>query len=586
MPIFDHKAHWAFFQLRMIEMHQMRRGTMTRMTIADLDLKNRLRLVVQRIPQTDARQQTLRRQRQRIGAAIEIARQLRAGFLSVDHRDPVPALGQRKRKDRAVQASTDDNNVRFRGHETQYARPIRIVHGRHCRYLGTKSKTGLDMQDWLKRSASDLGRDIGSGKIDPVSLTETYLDAIRAHPEHARIYARLTEHRALAEARASAQRARAGRRLSLLDGVPISWKDLFDTAGVQTEAGTALLKGRTPGADAEVLRHATGAGLVCLGKTHMSELAFSGLGLNPVTATPPNINDPAAAPGGSSSGAAASVAFGLAAAGIGSDTGGSVRAPAAWNDLVGLKTTSGRLSLNGVVPLILSFDTVGPLTRSTEDATHLLAAMEAGRPADLRGASLKDRRFAVLNTLALDDVEPAPAAAFEQSVNRLSEAGAIIEHLTLPEIEEAISLNACLYSAEAYGQWRNEIEASPQLMYPEILKRFRIGQSFDAADYVEGWQRLRQIRATYHAATRGYDAVLLPSSPILPPNVQRLETDDDYYARINLLALRNTRIGNLMGGSSLTLPTGIPSCGLMLMAPPLAEEALLRIGIAAERALA
>ena len=203
------------------------------------------------------------------------------------------------------------------------------------------------MSDWLRQSASDLGRGIAAGKIDPVALTETYLAAGAAHPFGPRIYVRMTPERALAEAESARQRAKAGLRRGLLDGVPISWKDLFDTAGIVTEAGSMLLEGRVPEADAAVLQRATQAGTVCLGKTHMSELAFAGLGVNPAyggntdpkPGTPPNLHDPALAPGGSSSGAAASVAFGLAAAGIGSDTGGSVRVPAAWNDLVGLKTT-------------------------------------------------------------------------------------------------------------------------------------------------------------------------------------------------------------------------------------------------------
>ena len=201
------------------------------------------------------------------------------------------------------------------------------------------------MQDWRWMTAADLGRGIAAGVIDPVDLTEVYLAAIDAHEHRDRIYARVTHDRARAEAKAAAVRAASGFRRGPLDGVPVSWKDLFDSAGIGTEAGTALLAGRVPTRDAKVLETATAAGLVCLGKTHMSEIAFSGLGLNPITATPPCVNDAGAVAGGSSSGAAASVAFGLAAAGIGTDTGGSVRIPAAWNDLVGLKTSHGRLSL-------------------------------------------------------------------------------------------------------------------------------------------------------------------------------------------------------------------------------------------------
>ena len=442
------------------------------------------------------------------------------------------------------------------------------------------------MQDWLSMTAADLGRGIASGEIDPVALTQTYLDAIDGHEMTPRIYARVTHDRALAEAEAAQARAQAGQRLSPLDGVPISWKDLFDTAGVATESGSALLEGRVPDRDAVVLEKASAMGLVCLGKTHMSELAFSGLGVNPKTATSPNVNDPGAAPGGSSSGAAASVAFNLAAAGIGSDTGGSVRIPSAWNDLVGLKTTSGRLTLEGVVPLALKFDTIGPLTRSVEDAALLLGAMEGTSGPDLRGATLKGRRFAALQTCVLDDIREAPLKAYDTALDKLRDAGAVIEPLDIPALQEAMAHSAVLFTAEAYGLWRDVIEAAPDKMFDQILERFRIGQTFSGPDYVAAWAKLEGVRAIWDAATAGFDAVLAPTAPILPPNVERLDTDHDYYVTENLLALRNTRVGNLMGLSALTLPTHTPSCGLMMLGKPHMEEALLRHGAAAEKALA
>ncbi len=442
------------------------------------------------------------------------------------------------------------------------------------------------MQDWLTMTACDLGRGIGMGRIDPVELTETYLSAIDAHPHRDRIYARVTHDRALAEARAAQERAKLGLRRSLLDGVPISWKDLFDTADIGTESGSALLKGRVPEADAVVVRNATAMGTVCLGKTHMSELAFSGLGLNPITGTPPCIDDEEAVPGGSSSGAGASVAWGLAACGIGSDTGGSVRIPAAWNNLVGLKTTAGRVSLEGTVPLCLRFDTVGPLTRSVEDAAHMLALLEGGTPADLRGASLKGRRFADLQNVAKDDLRDAPRKAFDDALDRLREAGAEIVPLEVPELNEAMGLSGLLYTTEAYGLWRDVIEANPDAMYPEILERFRAGKNNSGPDYIAAWSKLKACRAAWDAATSGFDAVLAPTAPILPPNLDRLMNDHDYYVTENLLALRNTRIGNLMGLAALTLPTGTPGCGLMMLGYPGSEEVLLRLGSAAETALA
>lgn len=438
---------------------------------------------------------------------------------------------------------------------------------------------------WAHMSAAELGREINAGRISPVDLAEAHLSAIESHPQADRIFARTTAARARAEAMAAHGRARTGQRRSLIDGVPISWKDNFDTAGTATEAGSALLKNRVPAKDAEVLATATLMGLVCLGKTHMSELAFSGLGLNPVTATPPCINDERAVPGGSSSGAAASVAFGLAPAAIGSDTGGSVRIPAAWNDLVGLKTTAGRLSISGVVPLCEAFDTVGPIARNVEDCAHLFAAMEGVRPIDLSGGSLSGMRFLVLDTVALDDLRDAPGKGFQDALSRLSVAGARLDHAEVPAVAQAMGLAPILFTAEAYAIWREVIEAAPGKMFPRILDRFRAGGNFSAADYVAAWRELRRLRGLWSAAVAGYDAVLVPTAPILPPDASRLMTDDGYYVTENLLALRNTRIGNLMGNCALTLPTAQPSCGISFMVPPGQEERLLRIGAAAETAL-
>ncbi|MEP5154228.1 amidase family protein [Planktotalea sp.] len=442
------------------------------------------------------------------------------------------------------------------------------------------------MQEWLTMSAAALGRGIGAGDIDPIALAQTYLDAAAAHPMSHRIYTCLTPERALAEASAAAARAKAKQRLSPLDGVPVSWKDLFDTAGTKTEAGSALLKGRTPEADAEVLRVATAMGAVCIGKTHMSELAFSGLGYNPVTETSPCVHDPDAVSGGSSSGAAASVAHNIAPLAIGSDTGGSVRIPSVWNDLVGLKTTSGRLTLEGVVPLVKSFDTIGPLARTVEDAALALGLMEGTSGPDLKGATLEGSHFALLETLAMDDLEDQPRAAFESAVQRLKAAGAKITVIEAPEVKEAISHAGPLFPGEAYGIWRDVIEGNPDLMFQQVLGRFRAGENFTAPDFVAAWETLEELRAVWDERIAGFDAVLMPSCPIMPPKIADLAVNEDYYVERNLTALRNTRIGNLMGSCALTLPTGLPSCGIMLCALPMQEERLLRIGSAVEAALA
>jgi aspartyl-tRNA(Asn)/glutamyl-tRNA(Gln) amidotransferase subunit A len=439
--------------------------------------------------------------------------------------------------------------------------------------------------DILKATAADLGRAIAAGQLDPRDLAEAYLDAIDAHPLRDRIYATVTHDRARAEAAAAAARAASGNLLSALDGVPLSWKDLYDSAGIPTEAGTALLKGRVPDTDAEVLRNATAMGTVCLGKTHMSEIAFSGLGYNPVTATPPCVNDLDAVPGGSSSGAAASVAFDLAPGAIGSDTGGSIRIPSVWNDLTGFKPAHGAHSLKGVVPLCASFDTVGPLCRSVEDAALIDAALEGAKPVDLANATLSGARLLIIDTVVMQDVDSEPAAAFADAVDRLSRAGATIHHASFPELTRAFDLAIPLYGAEAYAWWRPHVEAAPQLMYDRILERVRGGGSVLACDWIAGWDELRAIRTRFLAATAGYDAVICPTAACLPPKVKRLAEDAEYYRVINLKALRNTRMGNLMGLTATTLPTGHPSCGIMFNAPPGHEARLLRLSHAAETAL-
>ncbi|MEO8530222.1 MAG: amidase family protein, partial [Deltaproteobacteria bacterium] len=375
-------------------------------------------------------------------------------------------------------------------------------------------------------------------------------------------------------------------RRGLLDGVPLSWKDLFDTGAILTEAGSALLSGRVPDRDADVLAAATLGGTVCLGKTHMSELAFSGLGLNPVTATAPCVNDLDVVAGGSSSGAATSVAFGLAPAALGSDTGGSVRIPAAWNDLVGFKTTHGWLSLKGVVPLAARFDTVGPLTRTLEDSAELIALMAGIKAPDLSGASLNGMRFLRLTGVVEDDVRAAPAEGYESAVKRLAQAGATIVDANLPMPGEALSLAGIVVVSEAYATWKDVIEAAPDKMFSAILQRFRSGASVSAVQYIQAWQRIDRLRAAWEAAIAPYDAVILPTSAILPPNIERLLSDESYFATENLLALRNTRIGNLLNICGVTLPTGVKSAGISLWARAGDDLRLMRVAAAAEKALA
>lgn len=427
--------------------------------------------------------------------------------------------------------------------------------------------------------AAALGRAIGEG-ADPVEVAEAFLAAIADHPDGARVYARTTPERARAEAAAARDRARAGTRRGPLDGVPVSWKDLFDTAGVRTEGGTALLAGRVPQRDAAVVARGARAGLVALGKTHLTELAFSGLGLNPVTATPPNRFDPAWLPGGSSSGAAASVALGLAGAAVGSDTGGSARLPAAWNGIVGFKPAHGALPLEGALALCPSFDTVGPMGRGVEDVGLLWEAL-GGPRADLRGASLAGARLGVLRL----EGDEAPMAAFERALDALGRAGARVEEVALP-VAEAAEAGAPLFPAEAWASWRDAVGERADLIFAPVRARLLAGRDVGAADYLAARARLGAARGAARAALAAFDAVLWPACPMLPPPVAEVADDPEAFRRLNLRALSLTRVANLLGLASLCLPLPVPGTGLLLNAGPGREGLLLRLGLAAERAMA
>jgi aspartyl-tRNA(Asn)/glutamyl-tRNA(Gln) amidotransferase subunit A len=461
----------------------------------------------------------------------------------------------------------------------------RIVHdGYHSGPRQMVRETGMS-DAWRSMSVADLGRGIDAGEIDPRDLTEVFLAAMAAHPDTPRIYARITAERARAGADLAADRARSGTRLGPLDGVPISWKDNYDIAGEVTEAGSMLLKGKVATRDAAAFKAATAAGLVCLGKTHMSELAFSGLGVNPITATPPNAIEPERAPGGSSSGAAVSTALGLAAAGIGSDTGGSVRIPAGWNGLAGLKTTAGAISCEGVVPLSTTLDTVGPLCRTVEDCGLLYAAMAGLAQAVPTPATLSGTRFLIPETTVLDDCDAEVAAAFEAALGALAASGATLTRAPVPEFAEAFDVAArlsAIVTTEGWRIWGETIEANPGVMYPLIEQRFRAG----SGGSVEGDHAALAEFARLSQAVQGRigtdGIMLMPTAPCLPPLVAKLLADDQYFAKRNLLALRNTRLGNLLTLSALTVPTAAPMVGLMLVAGPGQEDRLLALGQAME----
>ena len=444
-------------------------------------------------------------------------------------------------------------------------------------------------------NALELGRSFEEGRADPREVTEDFLERAGLEDPDRRVYVRILEKRARAEAEAAAERAARGLRRHALDGVPLSWKDLFDVAGEPTAAGSLPLKNRVPEKDAEVLARATRAGAVCLGKTTMTELAFSGLGINPKFGTPANPHDAKVerVPGGSSAGAAVSLARGLAAGAIGTDTGGSVRIPAAWNGLVGLKTTAGRLPLKGTVPLSPTFDTVGPLARDVEDAAALLALLEGRQARPLAAADLKNASLWLPGGIAWEGVEPQIASALDKGIHRLVKAGVrIVEH-PLPELDEIHALawdpKASRLVAEAYAQWGEMLAANESDIYRPVFERVMAGEALKAGDLVRADFKRKEIAARYFAATAGVDAVILPTVAIAPPPIAELLSGGEAYGRANRVALRNTTMGNQLGVCAVTLPcgnddNGLP-IGMMLQSAPHTEERLLSLALAVERAL-
>ena len=449
------------------------------------------------------------------------------------------------------------------------------------------------MSEWHQMTALALGAGIGKGEIDPVELTDYFFQRIETHDNDRRTYILPTPDRARAEATAARARQKAGMRLGPLDGVPMSWKDLFDTAGITTTFGSALFRDRVPDRDARVLARATAAGMVCLGKTNLSELAYSGLGINPTFGTPANAADPSVerVPGGSSSGAGVSVAGGLAPAGIGSDTGGSVRIPAAWNGLVGLKTTIGRLPLDGAMPLSLSYDTAGPLTLDVADAAAVFAVLDESRMADLKGASLNGARLLVPTTIAFDGLDDTVAGAVEVALEALAKAGAVLDRQPVPEFAEAYDAVAeygNVITSEGYALWRDEVARGGNQVFAPIRERLQLAEQMTAYQAEKAHMVLDEIARRFQARYAGYQAVVMPTVPIVAPAIQPLMDDRTAFDAANVASARNTRFGNLMAGCGLTIPCQRPGelpVGLCFMAAPNTEGALLRLGAAAEAAL-
>lgn len=433
-----------------------------------------------------------------------------------------------------------------------------------------------------------------SGQTTSQALIEQALVRIHAPGgEGARTFTRVHDESARESARVSDALIAAGQARSPIEGLPISIKDLFDVKGETTLAGSVALQGQPAAtADAEAVRRLKAAGAVIVGRTNMTEFAFSGLGINPHHGTPLNPWDRATGriPGGSSSGAAVSVADGMALAGLGSDTGGSLRIPAALCGLVGFKPTASRVSSRGALPLSTSLDSIGAIASSVACCAQIdaiLSGDDAPLPAP---AMLRGLRLMVPTTVALDGMDADVARCFNAALTRLSAAGAVVQETAVPAFARLGSLNAKggLVAAEAWAWHRTLIERLGERYDPRVLVRILRGKDLSAADYIEVLHARTAWIAEVQALMADYDAMVMPTVPVVAPRVAETAATDEVYGATNMLILRNPALINFLDGCAMSLPCHRPGeapVGLMLAAPRLHDRRLVAIGLAIEAAL-
>ncbi len=410
------------------------------------------------------------------------------------------------------------------------------------------------------------------------ALMDACLDAAQASRS---VFTRLYPTSARAAAQHADAMRSAGVTLSPLAGLPVSVKDLLDIAGETTLAGSTVLQGApAAGSDAPVVARLRAAGAAIIGKTNMTEFAFSGVGINPHYGTPANPADAAVAriPGGSSSGSAVSVAGGYCVAAVGSDTGGSIRIPAALCGLVGFKSTARRVPTAGAVPLSTTLDTLCAMTRSVEDCI-LLDRILSGQVLTIPELPLAGLRLAVPQTLMLDALDAHVAASFAAALSRLSAAGASIVDLPLTLLNDSASINR-FAPAEAYAWHRTMLSAHEAQYDPRVAWRIKLGEKMSAADYIDCLRQRRDWIARMEAELAPFDALLMPTVPLVAPPIAELEASDDAFFHANRLLLRNPSAINLLDGCAISLPchaAGTLPVGLMLAAPAMRDGHLLAV---------
>ena len=444
---------------------------------------------------------------------------------------------------------------------------------------------------------AQLAADLAAGRTTSRALVDIALERI-ADPagQGSTVFLAVDAKRARASAQAYDRLRAAGTVPSPLAGIPVSVKDLFDVQGQVTRAGSRVLADVPPAvADAPAVARLRRAGAVLIGRTNMTEFAYSGLGLNPHYGTPLSPyrrGEPGEArvAGGSSSGAAASVADGMAAAALGSDTGGSLRIPAAMCGLTGFKPTASRIPRQGAVPLSTTLDSFGPIGVSVSCCAivdRILAGLEPRVP---EARPLEGLRLGVLTHYVTDDVEPEVAAAVEAATKHLEAAGAILADVRFAPLDRFEQINRFGFSGmEAYAWHRRLIGTHADRYDPRVLVRVKKGEAALAADYLDLLaERAALMEDAQRTLWHRFDAIVAPTVPIAPPRVADCDADDAAYARINALVLRNPSVFNLLDACAISLPChprGQAPVGLMLAGAPHADDALLATALAVERVL-
>ena len=426
-----------------------------------------------------------------------------------------------------------------------------------------------------------LAADLAAGRTTSRKLAEEALARIEdSQGEGKRTFIKVYRAQALAAADASDLQRKAGLVPGPLAGIPVSIKNLCDVAGETTLSGSKALDDAPPAKeDAPVVARLRAAGAVIVGSTNMSEFAFTGVGANPHYGTPGNPADRTRVPGGSSAGAAVSVGDRMAVAALGTDTGGSVRIPAALCGITGFKPTARRVPIDNVVPLSTSLDSIGPLANSVE-CCAIVDAVFAGEPIAVPDAApLAGLRFAVPKHYVFDDVDDVVGKAFERACKALSAKGVRIEHIDLPQLNELPAINArgTLAASEAYA-WHKDLIARRGNEYdPNVAPRIQGGARMTAHDYIALLGRRADLQKRVSAVTQNYDAVIMPTCAIVAPTIAEVEATD-VFTKKNLLLLRNTTVGNFLDRCAISLPchgAGELPVGFMIMGEAMADKRVL-----------